>query len=120
MNVSEEDEKKLGWGLCLRASPRKGMAKEAEELAAITSSRRQLFVTKGECLSGSIGHKVDVNMRINGKKKAVKVGGVADIREEENVLTGEMVTGVNSVRGELIDGEMNTGAGSKWWVRRRL
>lgn len=51
--VAEEDKKKgPGWGLFLRASPRKGRGKELEELATLSAGRKALFVTKrGEHLS---------------------------------------------------------------------
>lgn len=47
MAVTKEDKKKkLGWTLSLRASPRKGFSKDAEELAGITKGRHKLLVTK--------------------------------------------------------------------------
>lgn len=44
--LEEDKKKKLGWGLHLQASPRKGHARNLEELSQITNARRQLFVTK--------------------------------------------------------------------------
>lgn len=47
--VSEDEKKKgLGWGMFLRASPRKGRGKEMEEMESVVACRKTLFVTKKE------------------------------------------------------------------------
>ncbi|XP_021725922.1 uncharacterized protein LOC110693106 [Chenopodium quinoa] len=44
----EGKSNKLGWGMFLKVSPRRGFAKETEEVAPIAAARKLLFVTKGE------------------------------------------------------------------------
>ena len=42
----EDDERSMGWGKYLRATPRKGTQRRLEEIEEVKASRRVLFVTK--------------------------------------------------------------------------
>ncbi|KAL2899875.1 hypothetical protein RDABS01_024957 [Bienertia sinuspersici] len=70
----------MGWGLWLKASPRKGWLKRKEEAAAVATGRKCLFVTK------------PVTMMDKGESKGVGVDGVREQGEVRDV-EGVDVTG---------------------------
>ncbi|KAL2893311.1 hypothetical protein RDABS01_009220 [Bienertia sinuspersici] len=47
-NSDDEHSETLGWGLFLRASPRRGHARDLEDVRAAVGGRRRLFVVKKE------------------------------------------------------------------------
>ena len=71
-HVSEDlIEKGYGWGLWIKASPRKGRKREKEEVQEVCATRKNLFVCKtpsGE-VSGSVGEK---ESREDSQPKAVE------------------------------------------------
>ncbi|XP_021731496.1 uncharacterized protein LOC110698385 [Chenopodium quinoa] len=92
VNVPDEEKlQKLGWGLFLRASPRKGISKKVEEETIILASKKQLFITKDNdpSLKGDIAGEEDL-----GRKVVKRPGEEGEDREkgkiDENVQGNQL------------------------------
>ncbi|XP_056688554.1 uncharacterized protein [Spinacia oleracea] len=80
--LEEDKKKKLGWGPGLKATPRKGRAKEVEEIESIVSAKKALFVTKG---SGDKekGETVEKETSNNTSVEALLEGRIEKGKHEE-------------------------------------
>lgn len=97
VNVADEDKKKkLGWELSLRASPRKGHMRESEELAQITATRRQLFVSKevGSSIVAPILLETDVS---KGVDTTIDAGKQVRVIGDGSVQVGETLEEIEKV-----------------------
>ncbi|KAL2893419.1 Nck-associated protein 1-like [Bienertia sinuspersici] len=100
LSTDEEDRtKKLGWGLFLKASPRKGHSRDREEITHITSNRLQLFVTKEKNISTA-------NKEGSSNAIVEKVEGIQEVSQqvEHNLLEGEKnpVAGTETVHASPV------------------
>lgn len=96
--VSEEEkEKKMGWTLSLRASPRKGFTKEAEEWKEITKGKRQLSVTK-QADSSWIRKQSSMSIGVRNVHGGLRQNEETDITQKEGRRKGRDETAMNVVR----------------------
>lgn len=105
--VNEEEDKDLGWGLWLKASPGNGRTQySAEEALALKGKLKQLFVSKVSLTSSSSNAKRIVHVEQNYSK----IGNVGEDDDGENEVCGDsggqkdtrVMKGVHkSVRGRI-------------------